>query len=282
MKVIYSCFVLIFASYGWTAPSAEQLLPGMVQNYLTRNEVSFGDTRVSEEEAEWLQDAFVKALEPRLGKHAGYKVGLVTREAQQRFGTDQPVRGQLLEKMLLPNNAKVPVNYGVRPVCEADLIVVVKDSGINKAKTGLDVLEHLKEVVAFAELADSFLATNPPPDARKLTAANVGARLGVLGERVRLKSNVETFHGLEAMEVIIRDQTGAELGRSRGANILSHPLNAVLWLVEDLARDGKKLKAGDLLSLGSMGVFPAKAGETITVEYRGLPGGSMKVSVQFR
>ena len=282
MKIIYTMLILLTASFAHAAQPVEQLLPEMVRNYLARKEVSFGDARVSEEEADWLQDAFVKALQPRLGKHVGYKVGLVTREAQQRFGTDQPVRGQLLERMLLPHNAVVPVDYGVRPVCEADLIVVVKDSGINKAKTGLEALEHLKEAVAFVELADSFLATNAPLDVRKLTAANVGARLGVLGERVRLKSNVETFHSLAAMEVRITDQAGAELGRERGGKILSHPLNAVLWLVEDLARDGKKLKGGDLLSLGSIGVFSAKAGGTVTVEYRGLPGGSMKVSVRFQ
>ena len=282
MKLICAIFVTLVGCSVRAASSPEQMLPGLVQDYLGRKEVSLGDAQISEEEAEWLQNAFVDALQPRLGKRVGYKVGLVTREAQERFGTDQPVRGQLLERMLLPNNAQVPADYGVRPVCEADLIVVVKDGGINKATTGLEALEHLKEVVAFVELADSFLATNAPLDVRKLTATNVGARMGVLGERLRLKSNAETFHALGAMNVTIRDQNGADLGSGRGANILSHPLHAVLWLIEDMARDGKKLKAGDLLSLGSIKVFSAKAGQTVTVDYRGLPGGSIKVSVRFQ
>lgn len=282
MKIVCAIAIILATRAGWAASLPEQMLPGLVQNYLARQEVSFGDAPVSEEEAEWLQNAFLDALQPRLGKRVGYKVGLVTREAQERFGTDQPVRGQLLERMLLPNNAQVPADYGVRPVCEADLIVVVKDAGINKAKTGLEVLEHLKEVVAFVELADSFLATNAPLDVRKLTATNVGARLGVLGERLRLKSNAETFHALGAMNVTIKDENGADLGSGRGANILSHPLHAVLWLIEDLARDGKKLKAGDLLSLGSIKAFSAKPGQTVTADYRGLPGGSMKVSVRFQ
>jgi 2-keto-4-pentenoate hydratase len=260
------------------AGTPEELLPTLVKNYLARQEVSFANTRVSEEEAEWMQNAFVEALEPALGKRVGYKVGLVTREAQQRFGTDQPVRGQLLEKMLLPNNASVPANYAVRPVIEADLIVVVKDSDINRAKTPMEVLKNLKEVVAFVELADNFLATNPPVNAHVLTASNVGARLGVLGERISVKANAEFYNALSAMEATVTDQSGAELGKGHGATILSHPLNAVLWLIEELRENDKKLKPGDLISLGSIHAFKATAGQTITVHYGGLPPGPMKVS----
>ena len=274
MKLIY---LLCFAGSAW-AGTPEQMLPSLVENYLARKEVSFAGTSVDGEEAQWMQNAFVEALQPRLGKRVGYKVGLVTREAQQRFATDQPVRGQLLEKMLLPNHAQVPADYAVRPVIEADLIVVVKDSAINRATTGMEVLKNLKEVVAFVELADSFLATNAPANARVLTAANVGARLGVLGERLPVKATAEFHHALSAMEVSVTDQTGADLGKGRGATILSHPLNAVLWLVEELRSNGKKLRAGDLISLGSIHAFAVNPGQTVTVHYQGLPPGAMKVS----
>lgn len=280
MKVILILLWLFVAPA--LAGTPEELLPTLVKNYLARQEVSFANTHVNEEDAEWMQNAFVEALEPALGKRVGYKVGLVTRAAQQRFGTDQPVRGQLLEKMLLPNNAEVPANYAVRPVIEADLIVVVKDSAINRAKTPMEVLKNLKEVVAFVELADSYLATNPPVNANVLTAANVGARLGVLGERLPVKANAEFYNALAAMEVTVTDQTGAELGKGHGATILSNPLNAVLWLIEELRENDKKLKPGDLLSLGSIHAFQAKPGQAITINYRGLPPGPMKVSFTFK
>ncbi len=274
MRLIYTLFL---ACSAW-AGTPEEMLPTLVQNYLARKEVSFAQTRVNEEEAQWMQNAFVEALEPRLGKRVGYKVGLVTREAQMRFGTDQPVRGQLLEKMLLPNGSQVPADYGVRPVMEADLIVVVKDSDINRATSPMEVLRNLKEVVAFVELADNFIATNPPVDVHVLTASNVGARLGILGERIPVKANAEFYNALASMDVAVADQTGADLGKGKGATILSHPLNAVLWLIEELAQNGKKLRSGDMLSLGSIHAFKATSGQTITVTYRGLPRDSLKVS----
>ena len=254
----------------------------MAGNYLALREVPQWRASSTYDEALRVQDAFVEQLIPKLGKPVGYKVGLVNREAQERLGIDHPVRGRLLTRMLLPNDAQVPLQYGVRPVCEADLLVVVKDSDINRSQNLTEVLKNLKEVVAFIELADSFVATNPPINVVALTAANVGARLGVLGERVQVKVSPEFLNALAVMRVAVRDDAGADLGEGQGNAILSHPLNAVLWLVEDLRKSGKKLRAGDLLSLGSIKAFTPTAGQRVTVTYRGLPGGPIKASVQFK
>jgi len=254
----------------------------MVENYLALKDVPQWTGSADYDQAVRVQDSFVRQLIPKLGKPVGWKVGLVTKEAQDRFNIDHPVRGQLLSKMMLPNDATVPLNYGVRPVCEADLIVVVKDSAINHADNMMEVLKNLREVVAFIELADSFIATTPPMNAIPLTAANVGARLGVLGERLPLKTSVEFLRALAEMRVTVRDDAGMDLGEGHGRAILSHPLNAVLWLVEDLGKAGKKLRAGDLLSLGSIKVFTPSARQHVTVTYNGLPGGPIKASVHFQ
>ena len=74
----------------------------------------------------------------------------------------------------------------------------------------------------------------------------------------------------------------AELGRGQGKVILDHPLNAVLWLNEELHHSGGRLKAGDFISLGSIHAMRPPAGKTITVRYDGLPGGPLEASVRFR
>jgi 2-keto-4-pentenoate hydratase len=51
--------------------------------------------------------------------------------------------------------------------------------------------------------------------------------------------------------------------------------------VEDLAKTGRKLSAGDLISVGSLTpLTPPKAGQAISVQYEGLPG-TPKVSLTF-
>lgn len=274
------CVFIFLLALG--SAQAADIVTTMAQNYFALRELPQWTASSDYEQALRVQEAFVEQLIPRLGKPLGYKVGLVNREAQERMGIDHPVRGRLLSRMILRNNAQVPLQYGVRPVCEADLVVIVKDDDINDAENLTEALKNLSEVVAFIELADSFVATNPPMSAISLTAANVGARLGVLGERTRLKTSPEFLNALAAMRVTIRDDAGNDLGEGQGRAILTHPLNAVLWLVEDLRNSGKKLRSGDLISLGSIKAFTPSAGQRVTATYQGLPGGPITASVQFK
>jgi 2-keto-4-pentenoate hydratase len=252
------------------------------RDYLARREPRGFGHALTLAEGLFIQREFVKRLVPELGRPTGYKVGLVTREAQQKYGVDAPLRGVLLEKMLLANGSEVPRDFGVRPILEADLVVVVKDKEINKAKSILEVAEHLKDVFAFIELPDAFLPTNPPPTGALLTAGNVGARLGVLGQHVPVVGTAAFAKALGEMEVTIQDDTGAELGRGQGSAILDHPLNAVLWLMEDLRREGLRLKPGEFLSLGSIKAIPLPPSKAVTVRYQGLPGGPISASVRLK
>ena len=224
-------------------PSAEAIYQ-VVEDYLGRHPSQGYALPMTMPEALKTQRAFVAALEPDLGKRVGYKVGLVTREMQEHFGINSPVRGILLDKMLVPNNAEVPVNFGVHLLFEADLIVTVKDKRINDATTHLEVAKHLKDVVAFIELPDAFTATNLSMTGPLLTAINVGARLGVLGTRTPVKANKNFVDALAAMRVSVTDESGQSLGGAQALNILDHPLNAVLWLAEDLRAAGESLKPG--------------------------------------
>jgi 2-keto-4-pentenoate hydratase len=253
----------------------------LARDYLATREAQPFARRLTMPEALRVQRDFVKELESTLGPPVGYKVGLVTRAQQERFGVDGPIHGVLLEKMLLRDGDDVLTNRCVHPLFEADLIAVVKDKGINKAASVLDVADHLKDIVAFIEIPDAFVATNGL-DGAMLAAANVGARFGVLGQHLPVQPTPEFVRALERMTVTISDHTGAILGREQGKVILDQPLNAVLWLIEELRKSGERLKPGDLISLGSIKTIPVPAGKTVVVRYDGLPGGPLQVSARFR
>jgi len=115
-----------------------------------------------------------------------------------------------------------------------------------------------------------------------LTFLNAGARLGVVGKPIPVAATPAFADALANMRVVVTDQHGKELARGRGSAILGHPLNAVMWLHEDLARGRVRLKPGDVLSLGSFTPpLKPKAGMTVTVRYEGLPG-NPAVTVRFR
>lgn len=124
-------------------------------------------------------------------------------------------------------------------------------------------------------------------DPSRLTGAslvylNVVACLGALGAPLDVASLPSPLDTLADMTVRLVDENGKELDTAKGTAILGHPIDAVLWLVEDLQRAGITLKKGDLLSLGSFSKpLAPKAGGSAKVIYEGLPG-TPSVSVRFR
>jgi 2-keto-4-pentenoate hydratase len=225
-------------------------------------------------------------LAKRYGAVVGYKAGLTNPAVQKRFNYDKPVWGVLYEGMLLGNGAVVEAGFGARPLYEADMLVRVKSGAINQAKTPAEVLDAIDQVIPFIELPDLMVQAPPKLNGPAVGAINVGARMGVMGQPIEIpRYRAERYALLDAlrdMTVILADGHGAELARGKGSDILGHPLNAVVWLAEALAKDGRAMKPGDLISLGSFSpLLPPKAGAGASATYFGLPGAT-PVSVTFK
>jgi 2-keto-4-pentenoate hydratase len=226
-----------------------------------------------------------RLLELNLGAPVGYKAGLTNPAVQKRFNHTTPVWGTLYAPMLLADGAVVDANFGARALFEADLLVRVSSEAINQARTPADVLASIDQVIPFIELPDLVVQAPPKLNGAGITAINVGARLGVTGQPLAVPTTrAERLALLDALRdmVVVVSGDGAELDRGKGSDVLEHPLNAVAWLVQDMAREGKALKVGDLVSLGSFSkLLPPKAGLKVQVQYNGLPG-APKVSVAFQ
>ena len=225
-------------------------------------------------------------LAQRMGKVIGYKAGLTNPAVQKRFNTDKPVWGKLYEGMVLPSGATVDAAFGARPLYEADMLVRVKSAAVNQARTPMEVLEAIDQVVPFIELPDLLVQAPPKLNGAGVSAINVGARLGVAGAPLPVPVlRAERYVLLDAlrdMRVTLQDASGASLGGGKGSDILEHPLNAVVWLAGALAQEGLALQPGDLVSLGSFSpLLPPKAGLAVTATYDGLPGAA-PVRVTFK
>jgi 2-keto-4-pentenoate hydratase len=220
-------------------------------------------------------------LARQMGQPVGYKAGLTNPAVQKRFSADAPVWGALYKPMLLAEGTKIDAAFGARPLYEADLLVRVSDVAINRATTAEQVLVSIDQVIPFIELPDLVVEAPPKLNGAAVTAINVGARLGVLGTPIPAQYTTDFSQRLRDMEVIVKAD-GQEVDRGTGSDVLGHPLNAVVWLVRDLARNGLALKVGDLVSLGSFSkLMPPKPGLQVEVIYNGLPGTPI-VAVDFR
>lgn len=241
---------------------------------------------MSEADGQCTRTKVTALLELRLGQVIGYKAGLTNPAVQKRFNYDKPVWGKLFDGMVLEDGAEVPASFGARPLYEADMLVRVRSDAINQAKTPEDVLDAIDQVIPFIELPDLVVQAPPKLNGPAISAINVGARLGVAGKPIAVPAyrgeRFAMLTGLRNMAVVLRDGTGAELGRGKGSDVLEHPLNAVVWLVQALAKEGIALQPGELVSLGSFSaLLPPKPGLKVTASFEGLPGAA-PVSVQFK
>ena len=222
------------------------------------------------EDALCTQAKLTRALTPHMGPAIGYKVGLTSKPAQKWLGVSEPVRGVLFRDMMLESGAVVPVNWGARPVFEADLVLVVGDAAINRAATPEEAMAHVASVRPFLELSDLTLAAGEPFNAVTITAASVAPKLGVLGAAIPVEDSGRMARALGAMEVELRAADGEVLVKAPGTAVLGHPANSLLWLVSK----GVELRPGDMVSVGSFGPLfpPAKGKGGASVTYSGLPG----------
>ena len=229
---------------------------------------------------------FNALLALQYGRVVGYKAGLTNPAVQKRFGADKPVWGVLYDGMILDDGATVDAAFGTRPLFEADMLVRVRSAAINGAKTPMDVLETIDQIIPFIELPDLVVANPATLNSNAISAINVGARLVVAGQPIIAPLfRAERYAMLDAlrdMTVVMSDGNGLELSRGKGSDILEHPLNAVVWLAGALAAKGLAMEPGQWISLGSFSpLLPPKAGQKVVVRYEGLPG-ALPVSVTFR
>lgn len=227
------------------------------------------------------QDKLVALMTRHWGRPVGYKVGLTNAAAQARFGVPNPVTGIIYEATIRTRSGEeVPARFGSVPTVEADLLVRVRDEGINQARTHLEVLRHLDQVIPFIEMPDLVLARGM--DGPNLLAINVGARLGVVGEAIPVEAT-EAFAARLGTMTVVMENGERELARAPGSALLGHPLNVLPWLAQDLASRGGRLRAGDLVSLGGFSpALPTEAGRTYSVRYEGLLANPVSVSVRTR
>ncbi len=228
------------------------------------------------------RDRLVAVLAQPYGDVVGWKVGLTNPAAQARFGVPHPLAGAIFHGTLRARSgAELPAAFGAAPAIEADLLVRVRDEGINTAGDDpVTILRHVDQVIPFIEMPDLVFAPGVAMDGPGLLAINVGARLGVLGEPIEAQATPDFARRLSAMTVVLaHDQR--ELSRTPGSILMGHPLNVIPWLVRDLASQDRRLRAGEYVSLGGFSpALPTEAGRTYTLTYEGLQDAPVTVTVR--
>tara|TARA_B100000519_G_scaffold176042_1_gene164982 strand:- start:202 stop:984 length:783 start_codon:yes stop_codon:yes gene_type:complete len=226
----------------------------------------------TEDEAYAIQAGFMGARAAG-GRFAGYKIAWTTPVMQERAGASEPVYGRLLESQVLTSPATVSMSQYLAFGVECEVAVRLGRDLAGEDLGESEVMDAVAEVMLAFELIDSRGWAGPRSPVQSISM-NISGAGAVLGAPVRDWQTLD----LAAAECRLSfDNAWAASGW--GSDLGGHPVLPVGWLAGRLARQGRGLKAGDVVITGSMipPQFP-QPGVTAELEMAGLGAVSLDIT----
>jgi 2-oxo-3-hexenedioate decarboxylase len=216
------------------------------------------------------QRAFVASKLDAGDRFVGYKLGLTSRNKQQAMGLDAPLYGRVTSSMIAAHGEPIRLDRFIHPRVESEIAFLLARD-IEPPASVISVLAATEVVFGAVDVLDSryesfqFTLSDVVADNASAGAFYLGAvarrpdelgDLGLVGATVRVGGNV-------AMT-------------ATGAAVMGHPAASVAWLANQLADEGEKLLAGQLVFSGGLTApVPVVVGAGVTFEFAGL--GSIEV-----
>lgn len=201
---------------------------------------------LSQAEAYEVQD-LLAGLHRQAGRSAaGWKLGLTSAALQQRYGTDQPVYGRLLNGCCYPNGSEIPAGAIPCPKIECELALALKTDLASPPASPEEALAAVDYVVPALELVGSRYGGYQAELGDNI-ADNAFFGGFVLGDRPASPDKLD----LELLGVRL-EQDGRTLGSSVGAAAMGGPAYGLLWLAKALAAAGTPLQTGEIILSGAL------------------------------
>jgi 2-oxo-3-hexenedioate decarboxylase/2-keto-4-pentenoate hydratase len=222
----------------------------------------------TEAEGYRIQDAIHDLLAADFGGLAGYKIGCTSAVMQQYLGIPHPCSGGVFAKGVFESGASLSTKDFVRVGVECEIAVrLARDLSPTEAPfTAEWMAESVEAYYPAIEIVDDRYVDWQTLGAPTLVADDFFAAGCVLGAPVARSA------APDLLKVVGRALiNGAEAGQGTGADVSGHPHNALAWLANRLAADGKGLRAGEIVLTGSLvKTVWLEAGDKVMMDLSGL------------
>jgi 2-keto-4-pentenoate hydratase len=215
-----------------------------------------------------IQRAVHDLLLPDVGAMVGYKIGCTSAVMQEYLGIPHPCGGGVFAKSVHDSGAPLRVGDYVRVGVECEIAVRLARnlSPTEEPFTAEWVMEAIESYHPAIEIVDDRYVNWETLGAPTLVADDFFAAGCVLG-RATARTRAPDLLRVTGRAIV----NGKEAGRGTGADVLGHPHNALAWLANHLAAEGKGLHAGQIVLTGSLvKTVWLKAGDKVRMELEGL------------
>ena len=221
-----------------------------------------------EAEGYQVQRALRDLLLPQYGALVGYKIGCTSNVMQQYLNIPHPCAGSVFACGVHPSGVKLAASDFVHVGVECEIAVrLSRDLAPGEAPfTAAWVAEAIEAYLPAIEIVDDRYVQWETLGAPTLVADDFFAAACVLGAAVP-RGEAPDLREVAGRALI----NGAEVATGTGADVLGHPHNALAWLANHLASEGRGLHKGQLVLTGSLvKTVWLKAGDKVVMELGGL------------
>jgi 2-keto-4-pentenoate hydratase len=215
-----------------------------------------------------IQEALRDLLAPDFGELVGYKIGCTSAVMQQYLDIPHPCGGSVYARGVHASGASLRTADFVRIGVECEIAVrLASDLAASAAPFTAEAAAWAIEAYLPAiEIVDDRYENWQTIGAPTLVADDFFAAGCVLGKPVA-RSAAPDLLDVTGRAII----NGVEVSRGSGADVLGHPHNALAWLANHLAADGKSLRAGQIVLTGSLvKTLWLASGDSVAMELSGL------------
>lgn len=175
--------------------------------------------------------------------HIGYKISLTSKETQKMFNSETPLYGAFTASNIVEET--IELDKMISPLIELELVFIVKEE--LSTEDSLESILQKTLVAPGLEIPDSRFSDWFP----KLSLYQVIADSAVAGKVVIGKQTIQpSFNQLSSIKGTLKFN-GEIIASGSSWEVLKNPVNAVKWLVDELAAHGQTLKKGAIISSGT-------------------------------
>jgi 2-keto-4-pentenoate hydratase len=248
--------------------AAAQVIATARRNRTALKALPAGAAPVDEAAGYRVQRAVHDLLLPVAGALVGYKIGCTSKVMQQYLNIPHPCGGGVFARGVHDSGARLRPSDFVRVGVECEIAVrLARDLPTAQAPfTQEGVAKAIEAYLPAIEIVDDRYEKWETLGAPTLVADDFFAAGCVLGAPVARVAAPDLL-AVTGRALI----NGEEVGRGAGADVLGHPHQALAWLANHLADEGKGLHAGQIVLTGSLvKTVWLKAGDHVLMELDGL------------
>ncbi|MBV9566055.1 MAG: fumarylacetoacetate hydrolase family protein [Bradyrhizobium sp.] len=215
-----------------------------------------------------IQRAVHDLMLPQTGALTGYKIGCTSKVMQDYLAIPHPCAGGVFARGVHDDGARLSASDFVRVGVECEIAVKLSrdlpasERPFDAVRVGTSVEAYLPAI----EIVDDRYARWQKMGAASLIADDFFAAGCVLAQPVSADAAPD-LAGVVGRAIV----NGSEVARGTGADVLGHPLQALAWLANHLAAEGRSLHAGQFVLTGSLvKTLWLGPGDHVVMELEGL------------